>query len=51
MRIVIESLRRLYISNKVTEDKIIDMFLKGIITENEKTYILRKEEKDVHNIN
>lgn len=52
MRIVIESLRRLYIKkNKVTKDKIIDMYLEGTITENEKEYILRKEEENVHNIN
>lgn len=51
MRIVIESLRRLYIRTIVTKDKIIDMYLEGIITENEKEYILRKEEENVHNIN
>lgn len=51
MRIVIESLRRLYIRNIVTKDKIIDMYLEGTITENEKEYILRKEEENVHNIN
>lgn len=51
MRIVIESLRRLYIRTIVTKDKIIDMYLEGTITENEKEYILRKEEENVHNIN
>lgn len=44
MKIIVESLKRLYISGKITEDKIINMCLKGTLNQNEKEYILKKEE-------
>ena len=39
----IESLKRLYESGKITEDKIIDMCNKGTISNEDKKYILGKE--------
>lgn len=36
----VESLKRLYVSNMVTEEKIIELYKNGKITENEKKYIL-----------
>lgn len=47
----IESLRRLYENNKVEEKKILELYQKGTINEDDKNYILRKEETDVHNTN
>ena len=44
MKTIVESLKRLYISGEITEDKIIDMCLKGTLDQKEKEYILRKEE-------
>lgn len=36
----VESIRRLYKDNKVSEEKVIELFQKGKITEEEKWYIL-----------
>ena len=38
--VFVKSMRRLYIDNKVNEDKIIQLFVSGKITEEEKWYIL-----------
>ena len=38
--VFVESMRRLYIDSKVNEDKIIQLFVSGKITEEEKWYIL-----------
>ena len=38
--IFVESIRRLYIDGKVNEDKILELFESGKITEEEKKYIL-----------
>lgn len=38
--VFVESMRRLYIDDKVNEDKIIELFVSGKITEEEKWYIL-----------
>jgi hypothetical protein len=40
MKQFIESIKRLYIANMVTEEKIIELYKSGKITENEKNYIL-----------
>lgn len=40
MRQFIESMKRLYIANMVTEEKIIELYNNGKITESEKCYIL-----------
>lgn len=45
MKPLVESLKRLYPSEIVTEQKIIELYEKGTINENEKDYILRKEEE------
>lgn len=42
MRQFVESLKRLYASEKLTEEKVIELFKSGKITENEKKYILDK---------
>lgn len=39
-RLFIESLKRLYKDKKVTEEKILELFESGKITEKEKLYIL-----------
>lgn len=36
----VESMKRLYESNKVTKEKVIELFNSGKITSAEKTYIL-----------
>ena len=36
----IESLKRLYHNNKLTSEKVVDLFKNGKITEEEKWYIL-----------
>lgn len=51
MKPIVESLQRLYSCGKVTENKINEMYQKGTINENDKIYILRKEENNVHNTN
>lgn len=38
--IFVESMRRLYRDGKVTENKILELFESGKITEEEKSYIL-----------
>lgn len=38
----VESLKRLYENNLIKEKKIIELFEKNNITENEKIYILNK---------
>ena len=43
MNQLIESLKRLYESNKIAENKISEMCKKGIISEVDKNYILGKE--------
>lgn len=40
MRQFVESIKRLYVSEKLTEGKVIELFKSGKITENEKSYIL-----------
>lgn len=40
MRQFVESLKRLYANEKLTEEKVIQLFKNGKITENEKNYIL-----------
>lgn len=40
MRILVESLKRLYKNNKITEDKVLDLYLNDKITGEEKDYIL-----------
>lgn len=40
MRQFVESLKRLYANKKLTEEKVIELFKNGKITENEKLYIL-----------
>lgn len=40
MRVLVESLRRLYQSNKIDTDKVIELFKKGKITDEERFYIL-----------
>lgn len=42
MRILVESLKRLYINNKITEDKILEIYFNDKITHEEKEYILNK---------
>ena len=36
----VESLRRLYADGKLSEEKVIELYKNGKITENEKMYIL-----------
>lgn len=36
----VESMKRLYVNEKLTEEKVIELFKNGKITENEKLYIL-----------
>lgn len=36
----VESLKRLYKDGKVTEEKVVELFVSGKITEKEKMYIL-----------
>lgn len=43
MNILVEPLRRLYLSNRITEDSVVELFNKGTITEEEMKYILGKE--------
>lgn len=40
MKILVESLRRLYVDGKLTSEKVINLFKEGKITEQEKWYIL-----------
>ena len=40
MRQFVESIKRLYVSEKLTEEKVIELFKSGKIAENEKNYIL-----------
>lgn len=40
MKILVESLRRLYVDEKLTSDKVIQLFKEGKLTEQEKWYIL-----------
>ena len=42
MRQLIESLKRLFESGKIDEQKILDMLAKNTITAEEKDYILQK---------
>ena len=42
MRILVESLKRLYINNKITENKILEIYFNDKITHEEKEYILNK---------
>ena len=43
MNQLIESLKRLYENNKITENKVTEMCKKGTISETDKKYILGKE--------
>ena len=45
----VESMKRLYVSEKVNVEKIVELFESGKITEEEKVYILDVE--NVKNIN
>ena len=40
MKVLVESLKRLYCDDKLTTEKVVDLFQKGKITEEEKDYIL-----------
>ena len=40
MSVFIESLKRLYQSGKLNEEKIVELYVSGKITEDEKLYIL-----------
>ena len=40
----IESLKRLYEQDKITKEKIIDMCVKGTISESDKEYNLERKE-------
>lgn len=40
MRQFVESIKRLYVNEKLTEEKVIELFESGKITENEKNYVL-----------
>jgi hypothetical protein len=40
MRTLVESLRRLYKSGKINQDKVLELFLNDKITSEEKDYIL-----------
>ena len=40
MRQFVESIKRLYANGKLTEEKVVELFESGKITENEKNYIL-----------
>lgn len=42
--LLIESLKRLYKDNKINEEKLNLLVIKGTINEKEKKYILGKEE-------
>lgn len=41
--VLVDSLKRLYENNKITENKVDEMCDKGTISENDKKYILGKE--------
>lgn len=41
MNVFVESLRRLYLSEKLTTEKVIELFQNGKITEEQKWYILK----------
>ena len=41
MKLIVESLRRLYAAGKVTYEKINSLRCKGVITEDEMQYILQ----------
>lgn len=43
MNILVESLKRLYINYRITEESVVELFNKETITENEMNYILGKE--------
>ena len=50
MSLLVESLKRLYVSNKVTDIKLKELIQKGTITEEEYQYIVnQKGGKDVYN--
>ena len=40
MRTLVESLKRLYKSEKINQDKVLELFLNDKITSEEKDYIL-----------
>lgn len=40
MRTLVESLKRLYKSGKINQDKVLELFLNDKITSEEKDYIL-----------
>ena len=42
MKPLVESLKRLYDSKQITVTKILELYRKGTITENEKDYILQE---------
>lgn len=42
MNVFVESLKRLYVSGKVTKEKIVELCVSEKITEKEKSYILNK---------
>ena len=44
MNLLVESLKRLYDSKQITEEKINELYQKGTINERDKNYILGKEE-------
>lgn len=44
MNPLVESLRRLYNNEEVSEEKILELVSKGTIDEKDKNYILGKEE-------
>lgn len=41
--VLVESLKRLYLNYKVTEEPVIELYKKGTITEKDMNYILGKE--------
>ena len=43
MSILVESLKRLYLNYRITEESVNEMFNKGTITEEDMKYILGKE--------
>ena len=47
----VESIRRLYNDKKIDEDKIIELFQNGKITEEQKWYIFNVENVKLNNIN
>ena len=40
MKLLVESLKRLYEDKKITKEKIFEMHLKNLITDDERDYIL-----------